>query len=216
MKTKEFLTLTRVQSKLVDFPETQVEDFVEKMFKFYSRSAKYQSERGVQFTLTFDEYLSLFDSSVLNSMARSFQKGTIEQRQSSDYALVLSWKSRQDKLSGVMNADTALICPRGVSIFNCKYLPDEERDEKARKKMSDKKKGKARPESVKQKISETKTGQKYDDAHCKAISDGLKGKAKTAESNANRAAAARAYWAAKKLQKENSANEQQFGIDQSH
>ena len=86
MKAKEFLILTRVQSKLVDFPETQVEDFVEKMFKFYSRSAKYQSERGVQFTLTFDEYLSLFDSSVLNSMARSFQKGTIEKRQSSDYA----------------------------------------------------------------------------------------------------------------------------------
>jgi hypothetical protein len=198
MQAKHFMTIARVQSILVDFPANRVEDFVEKMFKFYSRSARYQANKEVSFTLTFDEYLSLFSSQLLNSMAKSFVKGTIEKRQSSDYAFVLSWKSRQAKLANVMNAETALICTRGQSIYNCQYLPGEERDEKARKKMSDKKKGKARPESVKQQISQTKTGQTYDEAHRAAISAGLKGKAKSAESNERRRAAAKAYWAAKR------------------
>lgn len=203
MQTKEYLITIRVASTLVDFPRDKVDDFVDKMFKFYSRSAKYQNSKGVTFTLTFDQYLDLFDTRLLNSMGRSFLKGTIEKRQQSDYAFVLSWTSRQNKLAGVMNSETALICPRKVSIHNCKYLPGEERDAKARKKMSDKKKGKARPEAVKQKISETKTGQTYDEAHCAAISAGLKGKAKSPESNERRREAAKAYWAAKKAAKQN-------------
>ena len=202
MKTSELLTLHKVQSKLVDYPRDKVEDFVEKMFKFYSRSAAYQATQDVRFELTFDDYLELFEPRLLNSMARSFAKGTIEARQSSEHAFVLSWKSRQHKLAGVMNAESALICPRKVSIHNCRYLPGEERDEKARKKMSDKKKGKKRPEAVKQKIAETKTGQTYDDAHRKAISDALKGKPKSAASNERRAEAAKAYWAAKRAAQE--------------
>lgn len=198
MQAKQFLTINRVSTILVEFPADQVEPFVEKMFKFYSRSVKYQTSKEVKFTLTFDEYLSLFTSQLLNSLARSFLKGTIEKRQQSDFAFVLSWKNRHAQLAGVMDAESAIVCSRNQSRFNCQYLPDEERSEKARKKMSDKKMGKARPEAVKQKISETKTGQTYDDAHRKAISDGLKGKAKSAESNDRRREAAKAYWAAKR------------------
>ncbi|MGF6155801.1 adenine specific DNA methylase Mod [Ensifer sp. KUDG1] len=68
----------------------------------------------------------------------------------------------------------------------------------SKQKMADAKRGKKRPESVKQQISETKTGQTYDETHRANISAGLKGKPKTAESNAKRAEAARAYWAAKR------------------
>lgn len=202
MQPKELLTMTRVKTRLVDFPAEEVENFVEKMFKFYSRSANYQTKKGTQFQLTFAEFLDLFDSNMLNSMARSFIKGSIEQRQRSDFAYVLTWKSRQDLLNGVMNASTAMVGTRKVSQHNCRYLPDEERDEKARKKMSDKKKGKPRLESVKKQISETKKGQTYDESHRRNISNGLKGKPKSAASNTKRSDAAKAMWAARKAQKE--------------
>lgn len=43
MQAKHFMTIARVQSILVEFPTDRVEDFVEKMFNFYSRSARYQA-----------------------------------------------------------------------------------------------------------------------------------------------------------------------------
>lgn len=198
MKPQELLTIARISIRLVDFPAEQVEDFVEKMFKFYSRSAAYQTKGGIRFELSFDEYLNLFDNNLLSSLARSFAKGTIEKRKHSKYGFVLSWKSRADKLAGVMNPDTATICAPAQSQYNCRYLPNEERDEKARKKMADKKKGKPRPEAVKQQISETKTGQTYDETHRANISASLKGKPKSAESNARRSESAKARWAAKR------------------
>ncbi|MFC7066067.1 hypothetical protein [Brucella rhizosphaerae] len=196
MQPKHILITIQVHNKLVDFPNDKVDDFTEKLFKFYSRSARYQTKQGVTFELTFSQYIDKFTNNQLNSLARSYLRGKIEGRQRSDFKLVLSWASRQDKLNGVMNDATAIICGQKESMQNCRYLPGEERSEKTRKRMAAKKLGKKRPESVRTKISETKTGQKYDETHCANISAGLKGKPKSAESNAKRAAAAKARWAA--------------------
>jgi len=196
MQPKHILITIQVQNKLVDFPHDQLDEFTEKLFKFYSRSARYQTNKGVQFELTFSQYISKFSSQQLNSFARSYLGGTIEGRQRSKYKFVLSWASRQDKLSGVMNDATAIICGEKESKTNCRYLPGEERSELTRKRMSAKKKGKKRPEEVKAKIAETKKGQTYDETHRANISAGLKGKPKSAESNAKRAAASKARWAA--------------------
>jgi len=198
MKTSDLLLISKIQSRVSELQYDAVEAFIEKLFKLYSRSAAYQSAQGIRFTLRFEEYLNLYSDAMLNSMARSFKKDTIEGRQQSKYALLLTWRSRQDKLNGVMDATTAVIAGRAESIHNCRYLPGEERDERARKKMADKKIGVARPDWVKEKISETKTGVRQDAEHSAAISAALTGVPKSAESNAKRSEAAKAYWAAKK------------------
>ncbi|MEW9616052.1 hypothetical protein AB3G45_19745 [Shinella sp. S4-D37] len=201
MKPSDLIFITKISARVSsELQHDEVEGFIEKMFKLYSRSASYQSKNGVQFTLKFDEYMALYSDQMLNSMARSYKKDTVEKRQNqySNYALLLTWKSRQDKLNGVMNEQTAVIAGRAKSKHNCRYLPDEERSVADRKKMSDAKIGTKRPEEVKAKISETKTGVPNSDEHNAAISAATKGVPKSAESNKRRSEAAKAYWAARK------------------
>lgn len=56
--------------------------------------------------------------------------------------------------------------------------------------------GRKHTQETKTKISQTKTGQTYGEAHRANISAALTGKPKSAASNAKRAEAARARWAA--------------------
>ncbi|EXL04365.1 hypothetical protein BG46_25125 [Brucella anthropi] len=58
--------------------------------------------------------------------------------------------------------------------------------------------GRKHKAETKEKIRRAKTGQTYDAVHRANISAGLKGKPKSPESNAKRAVAARAIWAARK------------------
>lgn len=205
MKPSDVIFITKISARVAsELHHDEVEGFIEKLFKLYSRSASYQAKKGVQFTLKFEEYVALYSDQMLNSMARSHKKGTVEKRQNqySQYALVLTWKSRQDKLNGVMNAQTAVIAGRAESQYNCRYLPGEERSEADRKKMADKKIGTTRPDEVKAKISETKTGVSQEPEHIAKRAAAMTGVPKTPESNAKRSEAAKAYWAAKRKAKE--------------
>lgn len=76
------------------------------------------------------------------------------------------------------------------------------REEERRRKIAEARTGLKHTKETKARISQTMTGQTYNDAHRNAISEALKGKPKSAESNARRAQAARAYWASKRAAQE--------------
>lgn len=141
----------------------------------YERSRNYQTARGIQFDLKLSEYINLWSPKRLRRLDELVHDGTIDAFQKHrQWAWVLTWRSKEDRLYGVMNAATAVIATRAESEKKF-YL----------------KKGEKHSEKTKKAIGAKHRGKKISKEHRKAIGDSKRGKQQTPEQIAKRVEASR-------------------------
>jgi hypothetical protein len=89
-----------------------IQAFLEDKFE---ASRIYQTGRGIQFSLTFDQYIALWGKRRLATLARWADEGTLLSRMKNpDYGYTLNWTSRAARDAGVMDASTARIVHRAA------------------------------------------------------------------------------------------------------
>lgn len=129
---------------------------------WYGTSTQNKRNVGVEVTLTFDEFLSLFEKRQLLSLEKAIDANSIRYQQdvNNQYAYVLTWKSYAACSSNVFSKDTAIVCSRMKSAkINLPQKGDKLR-EKHRENISKGKTGKAQTEEHRAAISDGKKGQK--------------------------------------------------------
>ncbi|MCC4298324.1 NUMOD3 domain-containing DNA-binding protein [Aurantimonas coralicida] len=161
------------------------ENCLEWLHKRYTNSLRYQTGRGIDFELSFEEYLGLWSQDKLKKISKWIEDGDITHRQKHPlYGWVLSWRSKQDRKDGVMNKATARILQRGSS--ERRFLLQ---------------KGEKHTEEAKAKIGAAHRGKEITQEHREAISQSKKGKPQTPEQIAKRRASTAATKARKVAEK---------------
>jgi len=153
---------------------------------WFGTSTEKQRNAGVEVTLSFAEFISLFEPRQIKSLEKAIQRNSIrdQQNENNKYAYVLTWKSYAACSTRVLSLETAIVCSRMKSA-----------------KLNLPKKGDKLRQSHRASLSKAKTGKRQTDDHRKAISDGSKGVRKapwTEERKAARRALRQAQEAAKK------------------
>lgn len=149
---------------------------------WYETSTTKQRKAGVEVTLTFDEFLGLFDTRQIRSLQKAIEANRIryQQDEKNQFAYVLTWRSYAARSTNVLSKETAIVCSRmKSSTINLPQQGD-----------------KLRPSHC-QNISKSLTGKAKTEEHCHNISDGKKGQ-KIKGWSEERKAARRALIAAKK------------------
>lgn len=125
----------------------------------YDRSHSYQTSLGVQFNLKFAEYVKLWGPKRLRRLAELLQQGALEAFQRhSKWAWVLTWRRKEDKLFGDMNAATAVITTREISKKKFYLKKGEKHSDKTKKSIGDKHRGKTITQRHRNAISASKRG----------------------------------------------------------
>lgn len=140
---------------------------------WFTTSTQEKRKSGVSVTLTFPEFLALFNARQLNSLQKSIDANRLRYTQSEDneLALVLTWRSYSARTSNVFSKDTATVCSRRKS-----------------KQISLPKKGETLRLSHCAAISASLTGRTLSDETKDKISASSKGQPKAAWSPARKAA----------------------------
>lgn len=168
--------------------EERVEAFFRSRFAI---SKRHQERKGVQFEISFEEYMQIWKSHPYRfaNTRKQFLAGKGDTFMRSDRGYVLTWISKDAKQSGVMTAANAEICGREES-----------------KRKFQMQKGEQHREDSKHKIAKAITGIKRSDATKALMSAAQSGMPKSAESNAKRAETMRAYWDKRRADKANQAS----------
>ena len=141
----------------------------------YEARKKYQIGNGVIFSLSFDDYITLWtihrlrklEKLVLNNEIKNYQKNL-------KYAWVLSWRRKSDKAAGILNKDTALILLRHQSERLFYIQKGETQSPAARRKISDARRGKPLSAKPKRAIGDARLGVKQTEAHKRKRIDAMK------------------------------------------
>ena len=104
----------------------------------FTRAERYQKGRGIQFDLTFDEYVDLWTLKNLKKVASLIKQGRIGSRmRHPDKGWVLSWSSKAARSSGVMDKSTARVLQRQTSKLRFYLQVGDKHTEAAKKKIGD-------------------------------------------------------------------------------
>ncbi len=153
---------------------------------WYATSIHNKREAGVEVTLTYSEFLNLFEVRQLASLEKAIEENRIryQQDENNKFAYVLTWQSYAACSTNVFSRDTALICSRMKSAtINLPQKGDKLRDSHC------------------QNLSRSLTGKRKSEEHRKNISEGKKGRkirGWTEERKAIRSAQRQAQEAAKR------------------
>jgi len=129
---------------------------------WYTTSSNKQTKAGVSVTLTFEEFLALFEKRQLASLQTAIDTNRIRYQQDdkNQFAYVLTWRSYAARSTNVLSKDTAIVCSRMKSAS----LALPQKGDKLRPghcmKVSKGLIGKAKSEEHAKHISEGKKGQK--------------------------------------------------------
>lgn len=81
---------------------------------WFATSTEKKVAAGIRVTLTFLEFIGLFELRQLLSLEKAIEANSIRYRQSdtNKYAYVLTWQSYAARCSGTFSRETAIICSR--------------------------------------------------------------------------------------------------------
>ncbi|MGQ8630868.1 hypothetical protein ACUTJJ_05200 [Agrobacterium sp. DKPNP3] len=167
----------------------------DKLMAQFGRSKRYQENRGVTFTLTFDELLSKITPSRWKRMENKMRSGEYDDFMRSTYGYVITWKNREALNSKNMNAETVAFLNREDSKLNSRFIKGDKHSDKAKAAIGNARRGKKMSDETKGKIRAKKVGVKQDAEVVAARAAKLKDKPKSGEHKARMAEAARQRWA---------------------
>lgn len=140
----------------------------------YNSGKRYQISKGIQFDLSFDEFLTLVGAGKRNTIRKHIKAETLDKFFRSHSGYCLSWKDKASLKSRVMSVETAVYVTRRKS-----------------KRVNQFEAGDKHSEESKSKISKAKTGKPRSKKARAAIRAGLMGHEVSAESREKMAAAKR-------------------------
>lgn len=125
----------------------------------YRGREKYQTGRGIQFALTFSEYVDLWGIKKLKQVTKLIDSGKIGSRmRHPEKGWVLSWISREAREMGEMNSATARILQRNSSKHRFYLKAGDTHTDDAKRRIGDAKRGKPLSSEHKQSIRASRLG----------------------------------------------------------
>lgn len=132
----------------------------------YQGREKYQTGRGIQFALTFSEYVNLWGIKKLKQVTKLIESGRIGNRmRHPEKGWVLSWISREAREAGEMNSATARILQRNSSKHRFYLKTGDKHTDDAKRRIGDAKRGKPLSDEHKQSIRESRLGVPQSEEH---------------------------------------------------
>ncbi|MGT2477900.1 hypothetical protein ACU4GR_01250 [Methylobacterium oryzae CBMB20] len=132
----------------------------------FARARSYQTGRGTQFDLTFDDYVDLWRLRRLQKVVLLMKAGRLKNRmRHPDRGWVLSWSNKNARKSGVMNRHTACIIQRLTSKLRFYLQKGERHTDAARARIGAAKRGKPLSVAHKQAIRAARTGVAQSEEH---------------------------------------------------
>jgi len=174
--------------------------------RMYESSKRRQTEAGVQFDLTFEEYLGLITKSRRRAMQEALNKGDLKRLMESAKGYVLTPKGRSEFAAKICNKDTYEFVNREKSRRNQHLKKGDKHREDSKQRIAAARLGTKHSDETREKIKAGNLGQTRSDETRAAISAAQKGKSKTPEQIEKMKAAATARWAAKRAAQENRVN----------
>jgi hypothetical protein len=136
------------------------------LYTRYKRAEDYQTENGIHFDLTFEEYLSLWSPYRLLKLEEYLRNNEIDRRMRHPlYGWVLSWISKDARKTGVMNKDTARLLNRDDSEKRFFMQRGERHTEEAKAAIGAAHRGKSISQEHREKISAARKGTKQTEEH---------------------------------------------------
>lgn len=132
----------------------------------FARARSYQTGRGTQFDLTFDDYVDLWRLSRLKKVVLLMKASRLRSRmRHPDRGWVLSWSNKNARKAGVMNKYTACIIQRLTSKLRFYLQKGERHTDAARAKIGAAKRGKPLSVAHKEAIRAARTGVAQSEEH---------------------------------------------------
>ena len=132
----------------------------------FARARSYQTGRGTQFDLTFDDYVDLWRLSRLEKVLLLMKAGHLKNRmRHPDRGWVLSWSNKDARKTGVMNRHTACIIQRLTSKLRFYLQKGERHTDAARARIGAAKRGKPLSVTHKEAIRAARTGVAQSEEH---------------------------------------------------
>lgn len=177
-------------------------DLTPHLQRMFESSKKRQTEAGVQFDLTFEEYLGLITKARRRIMQIELNKGNLKRFMESARGYVLTPKGRSEWAAKVCNKDTYEFVNREKSRRNQHLKKGDKHREDSKQRIAAARTGTKHSDETREKIKAGNLGQTRSDETRAAISAAQMGKPKTPEQIEKMKAAATARWAAKRAEKE--------------
>lgn len=134
-------------------------DVMEWLVAQYARSQIYQKSRGVDFKLTFDQYVPLWSSHRLKKLRKLLGTGALARFQrNKSFGWVLSWSTKKARSTGVMDISNARILTRLESEKRFRIQAGEKQSEAAKLKIGAAHKGKVISAKHREAISRARRG----------------------------------------------------------
>lgn len=142
----------------------------------FDYSARTQTKAGVQFDMSFEQYLALITISRLQTMEKHLKRGSFMAFMQSNYGYVLTWKGRAERDAGIMNAETAIFTDRETSKRRQQFQKGDKHSDVSKQRISEAKRGQKHSEETKALIAVAKRGQTHTDTTRAKISATKKGR----------------------------------------
>src|SRR5687768_4048901 len=108
-----YILISYLKLEIIIMTDTTVSHWLEQR---YEKSKVYQTEQGIHFDLSFEEYLNLWSADKIRKLEKYAAAGDLDRRmRHPDKGWVLSWSSKEARKAGVMNRDTARVLTRKTS-----------------------------------------------------------------------------------------------------
>lgn len=180
-------------------------DLVPHLERMYGSAKDRQTKAGVQFDLTFEEFLELITPARRRMMQVELNKRRLKRFMDSNRGYVLTPKGRKELADKLCNKDTYEFVNREKSRRNQHLKKGDTHREISKAKIAESRRGTTQTDETREKIRKGNLGQTRSAETCMAISAGNKGKSKTPEQIEKMKEAAKARWAAVRAAKETEA-----------
>src|SRR3712207_873658 len=96
-----YIVISYLKLEIIIMTDTTVSHWLEQR---YENSKTYQTEQGIRFELTFEEYLNLWSADKIRKMEEYAAAGDLDRRmRHKEKGWVLSWSSKDARKARVMN-----------------------------------------------------------------------------------------------------------------
>lgn len=164
----------------------------------YDSAKKTQLRNGIQFDLTFDEFLTLVGAGKRQTITKQMKAGTTNEFFRSYSGYCLTWKDKAAFEGKVMNVETAVYITRRMSRRINQFTTGDKHTDASKAKISASKTGSKHKASTKKKISAALTGKDVSDETRAKMAASKRGTTKSPEERARISATMKATKAAKR------------------
>ena len=181
-------------------------DLVPHLRRMFESSRQRQTDAGVQFDLTFEEYQSMISKGRRRKMQIELNRGNLKRFMEGAKGYVLTPKGRKEFAGRLCNVETFEFTNREKSRRNQHLKRGDTHREDSKQKIAAARTGTKHSDETREKIKIGNLGQTRSDETRANISAAQQGKPKSPEQKEKMSAAASARWAAKRAQQEVHAN----------